>query len=559
MKILIRYIRYIVNSLIGIFVFSSSIFSNSIHVSGRIITTQVKPVKNALVKFIEAADTSSQFSILTDSSGYYSLLITGVSSPEEIIQSFQLHQNYPNPFCDFTTISYQLQKSSFVKITIYDILGRRVKTIISKKQLPGFYNIFWDGTNQSEQRVSSGMYFYQIRTHEKIVTQKMIYLPQGGVRLSTNPASLFKIDKSVFKPELLISYNVIIDNTPTTHPRIVPFSQLGVEIVQDTVLNFQVAEKVGTWEFLGLEDKYASRLVLAEPYLYVCAEKDGLWRKNIRDMSEDWEYVGLADTVADEYLERIVDVLIHWQNKDWLLATYFGKDGSDHGIYRSFDDGKTWAPADSGLEFYYGGDRYFYRINRFFQYPEHIVGAGHSAYITLNFGDWWQEAINPIGHENIDALICHPEHSNIIWLGGSGSTWTTLLGFSKDSGYTWTRINLPGIFQLGSISSIAFDILDTNIVYASWAYGIIKTIDGGVSWDSLTTFNVRKLLSDPQNRFHLWASYQSGIIETWDEGITWLTNESPYPEMSSIRDMIWDEKETSIYLGTKKGVYRYKP
>lgn len=84
---------------------------------------------------------------------------------------FDLHQNYPNPFNPVTTIKYDIIKVQDVKVTIYDILGREVKTLVNDQQHPGSYTIKWDASN-----VSSGVYFYQLKTKDYINTKKMILL-----------------------------------------------------------------------------------------------------------------------------------------------------------------------------------------------------------------------------------------------------------------------------------------------------------------------------------------------------------------------------------------------
>jgi len=87
--------------------------------------------------------------------------------PSEI----NLSQNYPNPFNPITTIQYHLPHRSDVQITIYDLLGRKVTKLVSETQDAGFKSVQWDATN-----VSSGMYFYQIRTKEFVQTRKMVVL-----------------------------------------------------------------------------------------------------------------------------------------------------------------------------------------------------------------------------------------------------------------------------------------------------------------------------------------------------------------------------------------------
>ena len=96
----------------------------------------------------------------------------GTGGEEDVMpDKFALHQNYPNPFNPVTTIQYELPQRSNIQITIYDLMGRKVTTLISESQDAGCKSIQWDATN-----ISSGMYFYQIKAGEFVQTCKMILL-----------------------------------------------------------------------------------------------------------------------------------------------------------------------------------------------------------------------------------------------------------------------------------------------------------------------------------------------------------------------------------------------
>lgn len=84
---------------------------------------------------------------------------------------FELEQNYPNPFNPVTTIKYNLPKASEVALTIYDVLGREIKTIVNEQQQPGSYEVNWNASN-----ISSGIYFYQLKTNDYVNTKKMLLL-----------------------------------------------------------------------------------------------------------------------------------------------------------------------------------------------------------------------------------------------------------------------------------------------------------------------------------------------------------------------------------------------
>lgn len=84
---------------------------------------------------------------------------------------YTLYQNYPNPFNPTTTIRYKLPRRSAVQLIIYDIVGKEVTTLVSGTQEAGHQSVVWDATG-----LSSGVYFYQLRTSNFVQTNKMILL-----------------------------------------------------------------------------------------------------------------------------------------------------------------------------------------------------------------------------------------------------------------------------------------------------------------------------------------------------------------------------------------------
>jgi hypothetical protein len=101
---------------------------------------------------------------------------TGVGDPTGpvaglIPKVFALSQNYPNPFNPMTTIKYDLPKDARVTLTIYDLLGRRVATLVDEEQRAGYRSVAWNGAN-----VASGVYLYRIQAGEFTQTRRMLLL-----------------------------------------------------------------------------------------------------------------------------------------------------------------------------------------------------------------------------------------------------------------------------------------------------------------------------------------------------------------------------------------------
>ena len=96
------------------------------------------------------------------------------SSP--IADDHELLDNYPNPFNPTTSISYYLLEAGNYSLHIYDIHGRRIKTIVSEFGLPGKHSIIWDARNDIGQKVSSGIYIYQLVTVSHTYSKKMMLM-----------------------------------------------------------------------------------------------------------------------------------------------------------------------------------------------------------------------------------------------------------------------------------------------------------------------------------------------------------------------------------------------
>jgi len=100
--------------------------------------------------------------------------------PNKVIRSipetFSLAQNYPNPFNARTVIRYALPRDSKVKISIYNILGQRVKVLLNEYQSAGHKTVIWDGKNQKGKEVASGVYFYKIKADDFTSSKKMLLL-----------------------------------------------------------------------------------------------------------------------------------------------------------------------------------------------------------------------------------------------------------------------------------------------------------------------------------------------------------------------------------------------
>jgi hypothetical protein len=122
--------------------------------------------------YVTAVDSSGNES---DPSETVSVILSSDLEPL-IPTEFALHQNYPNPFNPTTQIRYDLPEDTYVRITIFDIMGRKVRSLINTNEDAGYRYMNWDATNDLGQPVSAGMYIYTIQAGEFRKTKKMVLL-----------------------------------------------------------------------------------------------------------------------------------------------------------------------------------------------------------------------------------------------------------------------------------------------------------------------------------------------------------------------------------------------
>jgi flagellar hook capping protein FlgD len=105
-------------------------------------------------------------------------IITSVKDlSNSIISDFRLYPNYPNPFNPSTTIGFKINNSNSVSLIVYDAMGQEVKRLIDNEYLfSGTHELTWNGKNNSDQSVSSGVYYYQLLNGTVKITRSMILI-----------------------------------------------------------------------------------------------------------------------------------------------------------------------------------------------------------------------------------------------------------------------------------------------------------------------------------------------------------------------------------------------
>ncbi len=101
--------------------------------------------------------------------------VTKIENQTYIPRSFGLSQNFPNPFNSETSIQIQLPEKCFVSLTIYNVLGQKVRILINEIKEPGRYTSIWDGQDDHGLVVSSGIYLYRLEAGDFVQTKKLLF------------------------------------------------------------------------------------------------------------------------------------------------------------------------------------------------------------------------------------------------------------------------------------------------------------------------------------------------------------------------------------------------
>ena len=102
--------------------------------------------------------------------------VPDIEKLNQIVKSFQLLTNYPNPFNPTTSICYEINAPGLVEIRIYDVTGREVTTLVSEQMDAGSYQVSWNGETSTGIKAAAGVYFYQLSLNGTAETKKMLLI-----------------------------------------------------------------------------------------------------------------------------------------------------------------------------------------------------------------------------------------------------------------------------------------------------------------------------------------------------------------------------------------------
>lgn len=228
-------------------------------VSGTVTDTKGQWVVGAQVTFTEEADPSRMFSSLTDADGRYVVGLSEVAveegTEEQTLPSpFALFQNYPNPFNPATIIPYRLRESAYVRLMIYNTLGQRICTLIDGVQAAGSHRAQWDGRDAAGVGAGAGVYVVRMEVGNFVQSRKMLMVDgasAGGV--GTQGRLLKPLARSSGSSE----QGGTLYTLTITGKDIVSFTQAGIALYADTILNFVVPVSLSSSEHVFANLNYA--------------------------------------------------------------------------------------------------------------------------------------------------------------------------------------------------------------------------------------------------------------------------------------------------------------
>ena len=144
-------------------------------VSHNIHTIQYAPSLN-LIKWSTAKPGIPAYQLEPTIFDTEELFTYNTSADPQYFQNNSILSVSPNPFYDSITLSFALPKTADVKLCIYNIKGHKIRTLLSEVLVQGNYRITWDGTDENEKKISSGIYFYTLETINEMYTKKIILL-----------------------------------------------------------------------------------------------------------------------------------------------------------------------------------------------------------------------------------------------------------------------------------------------------------------------------------------------------------------------------------------------
>ncbi|NUN68650.1 MAG: T9SS type A sorting domain-containing protein, partial [Bacteroidetes bacterium] len=419
------------------------------------------------------------------------------------INDYEVLQNYPNPFTDRTKIEYSIKKNAPVSVNIYDIIGRMIKSITSINiGYQGTHHVFWDGTDNNNRKVAYGVYFYRITGLNGSQTKKMIFLSNsdfsGTVYNMTYSKNIENKMTLSFNQEDSQSYNIHVENTDSTMPRIIGVDQNNVILSSDSTLNFEAHETLSKYTSIHdieFSDSLIGWLVTREPgSIYKTIDGGKVW-------------IGLKTGNSKNLYS--ISVL----NKDSIIAV------GDTTLY-STDGGKSWTGLTNPSPFQLSEVKF---VN-----PSNIWAVGGSIPIvgqksnvilhTTNMGVDWKVAYSS-DEGSLSGVSFKGHHGWVVGNTGYDNFGVPLILHTTNNGESWIKQTTPSQVQ-APVSKV--QCIDSLIGFTVGYAGVLKTTNGGINWEWVyhnfgPPFWNLSVINDQE----IWINRGTNILSSTNGGQSW--------------------------------------
>ena len=311
------------------------------------------------------------------------------------------------------------------------------------------------------------------------------------------------------------------------------------------------------WQPLGLTTRHVNRLRIHANSLYACTT-DGLHRRSLAASDTFWTLVGFGG-------QNVLDLTGLDTNTILATKALTGGPADTVSIFRSTDGGESWHPFQNG----FGAGTSSGRQAR------HLLGLDAGTVLaasgriekSVNGGISWRIVAQAAV---VNALEKSPADPQLLWAGGESAIFWPYVLKSTDAGETWKRID---VFAEGdnAVDAIAGHPTDLNVVYLGMEGRVMKSENGGLSWDTVTspdssiyTFG---LAIRPFLPLKLYAAGSSfipnplGVVfyQSLNGGYSWQTNSHPTGAGYGVNNLLLRTEVgvEMVYVATGNGVYRY--
>lgn len=308
------------------------------------------------------------------------------------------------------------------------------------------------------------------------------------------------------------------------------------------------------WSFLGLGSQQVTTLELHGEVLYA-GTRAGVYARRLDAADTLWTSLGLQDRQL-----RTLLVL----DSQTLLAGTFVVYPDTVSLLRTTDGGATWSPYQNGFEPRVPEVR---ALEALPGSVTDLLGAGYGVEKSVDGGGSWRRVVDD---DLINFVQANPRAPAYVWAGGENAIFSPVMHRSLDGGETWQRFQLEAGGD-NACDVIAFHPTDRDVVYLGMEGRVMRTTDGGSTWEAVTSPNPELYLVGmaipARMPLRVYAAGNGiyappGVVlyASDDSGMSWAAIVHP----AAVRYGTWalllvtDGATDTLFFGTDRGVYRYR-